>query len=147
MNSIVWKSGIIAVFFILSHCDNDTSSTLHPLLNLEVERLNDTSRVLITTTVAEHYLNYRIVDDTCTLKITYHAIINEVDTVIIDSVAIANDSAAFQSGTFHGVWVVPDSLLSHDTTRVYGCVSDDMKHDACASLILYGNNPPPQIRY
>lgn len=142
MKSIVGKSGIIAVFVILSHCVNDLPSTIHPILSFKEEIVNNTSRVCITTTVAEGYSLHRIVDDVCTLQVTYHAIIGGMWDVVDSSYAIASDSAAFEAGRFSGIWVPIDSLniddntIPIDTINIYGCVTDETGHEACASLIL-----------
>jgi hypothetical protein len=137
MNSMLWKSGVIAVFAILSRCGTDTVSTIHPLLTLNAQQQNNTSQVVITTTVANQYPMHRIVNDTCMLKLTYNVTIEGNYTSVTDSVAIANDPAAFQSGKFSGIWVVPDSLLSIDTIWVSGCVSDETAYNAYASCMLY----------
>ena len=153
MKSIVWKSGIIALFFILSHCVNDPPSTIHPILTLKEESVNDTSRVIITTTVAEDFSLYRIVDDVCTLHVSYHAIIGGMAGVEDSSYAIENDSAAFEAGRFDGIWVPPDSLNLEsgitpiDTINIYGCVTDETGHEACASLTLVRDTTLPEIRY
>lgn len=142
MNSIVCKTGIIAVLFILLHCVNDPPSTLHPTLNLKMERLNDTSRVTISTSVAEHYPLYRIIDDKCSLNVSHHEFINGSDSLIVENIPIANDSAAFQAGKFYGIWVVSDSLIQDPTpvqpnTIINGCVTDETNHEVCASLKLH----------
>lgn len=142
MNSTLWKFGIIAVLFILLHCVSDPASTVHLLLNLEVEKQNDTSRVIITTSAPENYSYYRIVDDSCTLIVSYRKLIGGIDSTIVDICQIANDSAASQSGTFKGVWEIPDSLSFDElypNTPIFfdGCVLDETDHNVCASLILY----------
>ena len=153
MKSIVLKSGIIAVILILSHCVNEPPSTIHPLLSFTEERVNDTSRVIITTTGAEDFSLYRVVDSVCTLQVAYHAIIGGMADVVDSSYAIANDSAAFEAGRFDGIWVPPDSLylsigiIPIDTINIYGCVTDETGHEACASLMLVRDTTLPEIRY
>lgn len=164
MKSIVWKFGIIAVFVILSHCVNDPPSTLHPLLNLELETKNDTSWLIITTTVAEDHSMYQIIDDTCTAEVTYHAIIKGKDSVVIDSPIIANDPEAFKAGTFQGTWVVPDSIIltekkededtviivdtiPYDSARIYVWVLDETERAACASIMVYSDTSLTEKRY
>jgi hypothetical protein len=138
---------MIAVLFILLHCVNDPPSKLHPTLNLKMERLNDTSRVIISTSVAQNYSLYRIVDDTCMLKITHHELINGSDSLVVDNVAIENDSAAIRLGRFYGTHIVPDSLIQDSIsiikpyTTISTCVTDETKHEACALLKLYTSTP------
>ncbi len=142
MNSILWKFGIIATLFILLHCVNDPPSTLHLFLNLEVEVQNDTSRVIITTPVPEGYSYYRIVEDSCKLIISYRKLIDYIDSTIVDTESISNNSSVSQLGTFQGVWVIPDSLSSDDlypNTPIFfdACLTDETGHNVSASLIFY----------
>ena len=152
MKSIVWKSCIIAAIVILSHCVNEPPSKIHPILHLTEEIVNDSSCVIITTTVAEDFSLYRIVDDVCSLHVSFHAIIGGMADVEDSSYAIANDSAAFEAGRFDGVWVPPDSLhlesgiIPIDTIKIYGSVTDETGHEACASLILLRDTALTEIR-
>jgi hypothetical protein len=150
MNSIVWKCGSIGVFFALLQCGNGTSSTsatLHPLMNLELIKQDTTSQVLITTTLPKVHSYFRIVD-ACTLQVSYHKVIDGLDSAVVESVAVANDSAAFQSGTFSGSWVIPnslsfDSLVSNTPLQIYGFLSDETNHVLSGSLTLYDTASPP----
>jgi hypothetical protein len=151
MNSMVWKSGIVAAFLILSQCGHTASptTTLNPIMSLTEKWVHDTSlaiistQVIISTTAAGSHLLYRV-EDTCTLTYTWHATkIDGSDSAFIVSVPIANDSAASQAGTFHGIWVVPDSLLIPGALSIYGCVLDEANHDACDSLVVYKNTSLP----
>ena len=146
MNSIVCKCGIVAAFLIVVHCDNTTTpiTTLHPLMNLAVEQQDGASRVIISTTVAKDYTMYRIVDDSCTVTYPW-TIMNEDSSYspIIDSVKVANDSAASQSGTFLGIWEVPDSLFKYGSIRIYACALDETNHSVCASLVVRINASLP----
>ena len=146
MNSIVCKCGIVAAFFIAVHCDNTTTpiTTLHPLMNLAVEQQDGASRVIISTTVAKDYTMYRIVDDSCTVTYPWTAIAEDGSPLsVIDSVKIANDPSAAQSGTFHGIWDVPDSLLKYGSIRIYACALDETNHSVCASLVVRINASLP----
>ena len=153
MKSIVWKCGIITIIIILLHCVNDPPSIVHLLLNLEVEELNDTtSQVIITTPVPENYSYYRVVDDSCTLIVSYRKLINNsIDSTFIETHKIANDSTASQLGTFQGVWVFGDSLSFdslYPNTPIFfdGCVLDEKGHNICASYIFYEDTTLPEIR-
>ncbi len=147
MNSTLWKFGIIAVLFILLHCVNDPPSTVHLLLNLEVEERNDTSRVYITTTVPEDYSYHQIIDDQGRLIVSYRKLVfnsdgDLVDSTLIDTNLIANDPTASQSGTFKGVWEIPrglsfDSLYPNTPIFFNGYLKDETNHNVCASLILH----------
>jgi hypothetical protein len=146
MKSILCKSSVIAAFFLLSHCDNNTSpiTTIHPIMNLQEERVNNTSRVIISTTVAKDYTMYRIVDDSCTVNYPWSVkLADDSDSAYIAVVKIANDPAAFQSGTFHGIWEVPDSLFKYGSIRIYVCALDETNHSICAALVVRGSTPLP----
>ena len=150
MKSIVRKSGIIAAMLVLLHCVNNPPSTLHPVLSLTEKKVNDASQVTVATAAAESYSLYRVVDDVCTLRVHYHALIDGMRGVADSSHAVANDSAASGAGRFYGAWVAPESLYSSiimgtdtiitaipiDTIRISGCVTDETGHEACASLML-----------
>jgi len=144
MNSIISKSGIIAVVFIFSHCANNTSpiTTIHPLMNLAVEKQASTSRVIISTTVAKDYAMYRIIDDSCTVNYPWSMTKEDLsDSAYIASVKIANDPAASQSGAFLGIWEVPDSLFKYGSLQIYVSVSDETNHNVSAARMLYGSLP------
>jgi hypothetical protein len=147
MKSIVWKSVIIAVFVVLSHCVKEPSSTIHPVFTLKEERLTDTTAlVILSTTDAKDYSLYRIVDDTCMLEVTYYAIIGGIKDTYDTSIAIANDSAAYEKGTFSGTLGVQFSnvdigtqTIEVDTMRIFGYVTDETGHEACATIIMLGD--------
>jgi len=98
-------------------------------MDLKEEKLNNTTRVIISTTVAKDYSMYRIISDSCTIN--YPWVVRNPDSSyspIIDTVKIANDSSASQSGTFHGIWVFPDSLFTYGSLRIKACLLDETKH-------------------
>jgi hypothetical protein len=146
MKSILCKSSVIAAFFIVSNCDNNTTSitTIHPLMNLAQEQQDGASRVIISTTVANNFSMYRIIDDSCTVNYPWSAIKEDgSDSAYVASVKIANDPAAAQSGTFYGIWEVPDSLLIYGSIGIYVCVSDEANHDVCTSFVVRGTASLP----
>jgi hypothetical protein len=145
MKSVLCKSSVIAAFFMVSHCDTTSPiTTIHPIMNLAVEQQDSTSRVIISTTVARDFSMYRIVDDSCTVTYPWSAIAEDGSPIsFIDSVKIANDPAASQSGTFHGIWEVPDSLLKYGSIRIYACALDETNHSVCASLVVRKSTPLP----
>jgi hypothetical protein len=153
MKSVSFKLGIIAAFIILSRCGHDSPiSTIHPLLILKEERVailseervDTISRVIVTTTAAKDFSMYRIIDDKCTLTYPWSATTSDgFDSSFIASVAISNDPAAAQAGTFLGSWDVPDSLFKYGSIRIYVCVTDEENHDVCAALVVRGSTPLP----
>jgi hypothetical protein len=153
MKSMMWKFGIIAVFVILLHCVNEPPSTIHPVLNFRETIVNDTTRVILTTTVAEDYSLYRIIDDACFLQVSYHAVIDGMLGVVDSIDTVTNDSAAIKEGRFDGIWTTRDSLhLSNgvipiDTIEVYGCVTDETGHEACDLILLVRDTTQNEIKY
>ncbi|MBN1983447.1 MAG: hypothetical protein JW795_18060 [Chitinivibrionales bacterium] len=146
MRSILWKSGIIAAFILILHCVNEPLLPLHPVLKLTLEK----RQVTLSTSVAKQLSMYKIVDNACTLSVNYRLNINGVDSILTNHFEIKNDS--LQSGTFYGNGMVPDSvlpdsILSRYRTLISGCVLDETKHEACASLVLNGTLSQPATRH
>lgn len=140
MSLKVLKAGFTTVLFIFLHCVNNPSSKVHPLMILEAQRVNDSSRVIISTTVANDYSMYRIIEDSCTVTYPWSTTTSVgLDSAFIARVAIANDSAGSSSGTFHGIWEVPDSLFKYGSIRIYACVQDETNHGVCTALVLQTN--------
>lgn len=151
MNSIVGKYWIIAVFFISLQCVVDPESKLHPAMTLqEKERINDTSQVIIATTVAKDHSLYLIDQDTCVLIITKWALVNGLDSIHIDSIPVVNDPGA-KEGTFYGIgkvpWGIPENQAKADSMQIYGGVLDESKHEVCETILLYKEGNLSPIRY
>ncbi len=148
MNSTLWKSAIVAVIVVLSHCVNDPPSTLHPVFSINEEWLTDTTALMTFSTAnAEEHSLYKIVDDTCMLKVTYYAFIGGVPSTYDSIIPIPNDSAALVKGTFHSEWKAEFSnvkigdykKIKVDTLQIFGCVTDQTGHEVCGSLMLLGD--------
>ena len=151
MNSQVWKTGIVVMCFVLLHCVNELPSTVHLVLNLEAVTQNDSTRVIITTSVPQEYSYYRIIDDSCALTVSYRKIINDIDSTIVDIRKIANDSASSAAGTFKGEWPIPDNLSFdslYPNTPVFftGSLTDETSHNVNASLVFSADTTLTAIR-
>ncbi|MBN1982962.1 MAG: hypothetical protein JW795_15630, partial [Chitinivibrionales bacterium] len=131
---------IVAVLFSMVYCVNEPVLPLHPVLRLSFAQ----RQITLTTTTAEQHSVYKIVDDACTLSVAYRLTIDGIDTLITNHVVIKNDS--LQSGTFYGRGMVsdtvlPDPVLAHTRTLISACVTDETKHEACASVVLNETKP------
>lgn len=128
----------MAAFIGFLHCDNNplAITQIHPVLILNSELVNDTTSVVITTSVSKKYSQFKIVSDTCYLTYLRHLIIDGVASNVIDSVAVLNDPDTLYNGRFFGRWTVPDSLFGSGSVLVTGTVLDENGHRVGGSIQL-----------
>ena len=156
MKSTLWKFGVVAVLITLLHCVNEPPSTVHLFLNLKVEEQNDISRVIMETKVPEDYSFYHIVDNQGTLIVSYRKLLldnggNLIDSTVVETKQITNDSISSQLGTFNGVWEIPaslsfDSLYPNTPIFFTGSLMDETGHNVSALLVFSKDTTLTTIR-
>jgi|WetSurMetagenome_2_1015567.scaffolds.fasta_scaffold664491_2 hypothetical protein len=148
MNSTTLKCIVIGFVIFALQCSTEdvSTNTLHQIMSLKLELLNDTSsQIYISTSAAGQHTLYKV-NDTCMITYTRHQQSSSGGDSVF-TVLVPNDSALLNSGRFSGLWAVPNSVDSicrgsremgvpADSIRIYACLKDETNHDVCSYMVL-----------